>query len=85
MNNTSDVYEFVEQLKSACQSARQTELLEKLNDALNLGSSGLEILGAIREIIIKNRKTIQSLLDSTKQVQIDEVISFVDRAYGRIR
>jgi hypothetical protein len=85
MNNANDVYEFVEELKLACQSAGQTELLEKLKSALCLGSSGLEILGAIREIFVRNRATIQNLLNREKWPQIDEIISFIDNAYGRTR
>ena len=85
MNSANDVYEFVDQLKSACQKAGATELVEQLSDALRLGSSGLEILGAIREILVKNRSLIQGLLESTKKTEVDKVITFVDKAYGRTR
>ena len=83
MNNANDVYKFVDQLKLACQKAGETKLFEQLDNALRLGSSGLEILGAIRGVLLKNHALIQELLDSTNRAQVDQVIAFVDKAYGR--
>jgi hypothetical protein len=83
INTTEDVYRFVERLKLECIKNGATELLGQLEDALHLGSSGLEILGAIRQAMIDNRITIEQLLGPIGREEISQVVGFVDKAYGR--
>ena len=49
----NDVYAFVAQLKTEADKCGNTYFARELDDALHLGSSGLEILGAIRKISVK--------------------------------
>jgi hypothetical protein len=82
INSTADVYQFVERLKLECAKAHATDLLEQLDGAVSLGSSGLEILGAIRQTLIINRATITRLLGATSSDQINQINAFVDKAFG---
>ena len=83
IETTDDVYRFVERLKSECQEHGATELSLKLDDALCLGSSGLEILGAIRHTIISNLTSVERLLGVAGKDEANQVIGFVDKAFGR--
>ena len=72
MNTTEDVYRFVQRLKAESERQGEVSLASRLDDALNLGSSGLEILGAI-----------ERLLGPDGDVEARQIVSFVDRAFGR--
>jgi hypothetical protein len=80
---TENVYQLVERLKVEAVKNELTGLAGQLDDALSLGSSGLEILGAIRQTFIKNRATIERLLGPTGKDKTDQLITFVDKAFGR--
>ena len=82
IKSADDVYRFIEDLKSKCQGARATKLSSQLDDALHLGSSGLEILGALRHTLIENRVLIEQLLGASGKEQLNQVIAFVDKTYG---
>lgn len=83
IKTTDDVYQFVERLKSECQKNGATELFAQLDDSLHLGSSGLEMLGAIRQTIIDNRASIERLLGASGKDEANQVVGFVDSAFGR--
>jgi hypothetical protein len=83
ITTSNDVYQLVERLKIACQQNGATELFNRLDDAMNLGSSALEILGAIRQTFINNRSEVERLLGRNGKEEVDSVIAFVDKAYGR--
>ena len=83
MNTTEDVYRFVQRLKAESERQGEVSLASRLDDALNLGSSGLEILGAIRQAILENRTAIERLLGPDGDVEARQIVSFVDRAFGR--
>ena len=83
IETAEDVYRFVEHLKSECQKNGATELFGQLDDALHLGSSGLEILGAVQQTIIRNRASIERLLGATGKDEATQVVAFVDKAFGR--
>lgn len=78
-----DIYHFVEQLMFECRRNDELTLLRQLDDALHLGSSSIEILGAIRKIFIENRAVIIKLMGNTNDKEIDKIIAFVDKAYGQ--
>ncbi len=80
---SDDVYRFVERLKVQSEKGGLQELATQLDDALHLGSSGLEILGAIRQAVIENRIAIEQMLGPSRKDEAEQVIAFVDRAYGR--
>jgi hypothetical protein len=83
INTAEDVYQFGERLKSECQKAGAMELFGQLDEALHLGSSGLEILGAIRQTIMDDRAAIERLLGPAGTGEAKQVVAFVDMAFGR--
>jgi hypothetical protein len=83
INSAGDVYQFVEQVKVASQQRGETGLYEQLNRAMRLGSSGLEILGAVRQTVSENRGEIERLLGPDGGQGVDQVVVFVERVFGR--
>lgn len=73
--------DFVDRLIAKSTAQGFSDLAQALQEARNLGSSGLEVIGAIRTIIVKNAGTVAFL---TSREEGDQAIKYVDRAYGRI-
>ena len=83
ITTANEVYAFVTQLKTQAEKHGDADLASKLDDALHLGSSGLEILGAIRETLIENHSQVEALVGSDGWQKAAQVIAFVDKAFGR--
>ena len=83
IKESADVYHFVENLKAKAESKGMDEFVARLGNAMRLGSSTLEILGAIRQTIIENRETVGRLLGPEGEIGAEQVIAFVDKAFGR--
>jgi hypothetical protein len=88
MNNSQitrleDLYSLVDRLKSEAEKHEDTALASRLENALCLGSSGLEILGAIREVLIERQSSIVRLLGSAGADEVKQAITFIDKAFGR--
>ncbi len=83
ITTADEVYAFIAQLKAEAEKQGDTNFATELDDALYLGSSGLEILGAIRKTLIENRGKVESLIGADGQNKAAQVIAFVDRAFGR--
>ena len=83
ITTANDVYAFVAQLKTQAEKRGDTDLASELDDAVHLGSSGLEILGAVRKTLIENHGEVESLLGSDGWQKAAQVIAFVDKAFGR--
>lgn len=83
MKTAGDVYQFVEELKVASRKNGATELHRQLDDATRVGSSSLEMLGAIRQTVTKNRSEVERLLGPARLQAINQVLAFVDKAFGR--
>lgn len=83
ITTTKGVYTFVAQLKTKAEKRGDTDFASELDDALHLGSSGLEILGAIRKTLIENHGQVESLLGSDGWQKAAHVIAFVDKIFGR--
>ncbi len=79
----NDVYAFVAQLKTEAEKRGDIDFASELDDALHLGSSGLEILGAIRKTLIENHGEVESLLGPDGWQKAAHVIAFVDKTFGR--
>ena len=79
----ADVYAFVARLKIEAEKHGNIDFASELDDAVHLGSSGLEILGAIRKSLIENHGEVEFLLDSDGWKKAANVIAFVDKAFGR--
>ena len=82
MMNVNEVYAFVRCLMAAAEKDGRTELIEQLDDALHLGSSGLEILGTIRNIVADNLEIIFALMGPSSRHEVEEIIAFADKMYG---
>ena len=83
IKSTDDVYRFVEQLKETARQNGCQELYTELDDALLVGSSSLEILGAIRQAILRNWVHIHAIGRPKDLTDAKIVIDFVDAAFGR--
>lgn len=83
INKVEDVFRFADHLKSECERSGETGLAEQIDDAMHLGSSTLEILGALRQIILGNAASIHQLLGEAGNAEADQVVEFVNKAYGR--
>jgi hypothetical protein len=79
----ADVHAFVENLRAACEENACNALSGELQNAMQLGSSGLEILGALKGVLLRNRSEVERLLGTNGRVDVAELIAFVDRAFGR--
>ena len=79
----NDVYAFVAQVRTEAEKRGDADFARKLDEALHLGSSGLEIMGAIRKILIENHAKLESLGGSEARNKTAQVIAFVDKAFGR--
>ena len=78
-----DVWRFAENARRAAEARGLTQLAGQFYDALNLGSSALEILGAIQKIVLENREILNEVLPTASQADTQRVIAFVDAAFGR--
>ena len=83
IRTASDVYGFVAQLKIDTEKCGDTDSARELDEALHLGSSGLEILGAIRKTLIENQGAVESLLGSDGWQKAARVIAFAKREKGQ--
>jgi hypothetical protein len=83
ITTTNEVYAFVAQLKTEAEKRGDTDFASELDDALHLGSSGLEILGTIRKTLIGNQAEVESLLGSDGRQKAAQIIAFADKTYGR--
>ena len=83
ITSANDIYAFVTQLKAEAEKRGDNDFAGEVDDVLHLGSSGLEILGAIRKTLIENRDRVESILGSDGLKKAADVIVFVDKAFGR--
>jgi len=74
-----EVYDFVDMAMQQCRLRGLNDIEKQLDDALHLGSSGMEILGAIKAVFIAQGKQLEKVLDREK---IDEIVVFVNKAFG---
>lgn len=75
------IYDFVERIIQEASKHGRMDIAGRLDEALQLGSSPLEILGAISIELRKEGTTIDSWFDRQER---ERVLCFIDRAYGRI-
>jgi hypothetical protein len=75
----SEVYSFVDYLTRRCQETGRTDPVQKIDEAMHLGSSGLEILGAIRQILIDHSDEIGQIVEMPR---LRNVVTYVAKAFG---
>jgi hypothetical protein len=74
----NDIYDFVDLAMQKCREHGYDAVAQQLDDDMHLGSSGLEILGAIKDTLIAQAATFELFLDKAK---LQEVIRYVDKVY----
>ncbi|HTN73983.1 MAG TPA: hypothetical protein VL096_02005 [Pirellulaceae bacterium] len=72
------VYAFVDQAILEAQKHGRDDIAKRLSDALQLGSSALEILNAIRAELRSEGVVIDTWLDRSTR---EDIIKFVNRAF----
>lgn len=80
ITKAGEVYELTQVLVQKCQERGYDDIAAQLDDALHLGSSALEILGAIRSVFVSESERIVPMIGHAR---VKEVIDFVDKSYGR--
>ena len=79
ITNTDRFYEFTEQVIQKCLNHGYGDIAQQLDDAMHLGSSGLEILGAIKAVIVARRAELDVVFD---KYTLDELVQYVNKAFG---
>jgi hypothetical protein len=79
ITNAGQVYDLANLLIERSSAEGLCDIAQKLDDAMHLGSSALEILGAIRQVLVDDSGRITKLVDKG---DLDEAIQFVSRTYG---
>jgi hypothetical protein len=79
ITTTNEIYEFVELTSKKCRENGYDDIAKKLDEALHLGSSGLEILGAIRAVIVSEAPRLEKIVD---EGSVRETVEYVNRAFG---
>jgi hypothetical protein len=72
------VYQFVDRAIEQARNHGRLDIAQRLDDALHLGSSSLEILGAIKIALSQEANAIDNWLDKSER---EEVIRFVNRVF----
>ena len=79
IGSVRDVITLVEKAIPLCREKGLGELAGGLEQVLQLGSSPLEILGAVRQIFVTNEIVLNELLGGKV---VRDVVEFVDGAFG---
>lgn len=80
IHEPGQIYSLVRSLAKSCRDNDRADIATQLDDALHLGSSSLEILGAIRGIVISHREYLEDLVASN---EIEAAIRYIDKTFGR--
>ncbi|MCA9279240.1 MAG: hypothetical protein H6815_08060 [Phycisphaeraceae bacterium] len=75
----NEVYEFVELAMQECQEHGFDDVVQQLDDAMHLGSSGMEVLGAIKSTLASESAKLEKVIDKAK---LQEVVQYVNKAFG---
>ena len=79
ISTTQELYTLVDFVIRQSRMRGHLDIAQQLDDAIHLGSSGLEILGAVKTIFVAHNVQLQNFLEREK---IESVINFVTRDYG---
>jgi hypothetical protein len=79
ITTTDKIYVFVELAIQRCREYGYDDIAQQLDDAMHLGSSGMEILGAIRTVFIAQTTRLEQVVEKAK---VEEVVKYVNRAFG---
>ena len=79
ITTTNEIYEFTELAMKNCREHGYDDVAQQLDDAMHLGSSGLEILGAIKATFVSQSGTLEKVVDKAK---LQEVVRYVNKVFG---
>ena len=79
ITTTNEVYEFTELTMKKCREHGYDDIAQQFDDAMHLGSSGLEILGAIKAVLMSNAARMENVVD---KAEAQEVVKYVNRVFG---
>ncbi len=79
ITTANQVYDLISRVIREARAAGRDDIARKLDDAMRLGSSGLEILGAIRNVLLAEKQVVERFATES---EIDEVVHFVNRTFG---
>ena len=74
-----EVYDIVKLVIKICQECGDNDISQQLEHAMRGGSTGLEIIGDIKGVFVTHMERLENVIDKKK---LEDVIEFVDRAYG---
>jgi len=80
ITTTDEIYAFVELAIQKCRDHGCGDVAQELDDAMHLGSSGTEILGAIKTVFVARAARLENVVEKAK---VEEIIKYVNRAFGR--
>ncbi|MEO8271460.1 MAG: hypothetical protein ABI557_17185 [Aureliella sp.] len=75
----NEIYEFTELAMHKCLEHAYGDVAQQLDDAMHLGSSWLEICGAIKATFVTRAATLEKVLD---RIKMHEVIDDANQAFG---
>lgn len=82
ITNMSQVYDFIQQIIKICNEQEQLKNISlRLENVLSLGSSGLEILGAIGTVLSEEHQKLKGT--SVDMAKIEEVIQFARESFNK--
>ena len=79
-SNPGEVYSLARRLIQECRANGHESVADKLGDALCVGTSALETLGAIVRALVEHYELLKDFTDSD---EIDAAVLYVDKVFGR--
>lgn len=84
ISNVDEFYAFISVVIRECQASGANDIANQLEQAKDLGSSGLEIIGAMRRTLREHQAALAQFLPRATAERVPEAIAFVDRCYGSL-
>ncbi len=78
---TGELYEFVEVAIERCREHGYADIAKELDDAMHVGTSGLETIGAIKNVLIVQAARLKKIVDKAKMAKI---VKFVETFFGTL-
>ena len=79
IETAEQLYEFVNRVSRSSSGYGYDDIATQFDNAMRLRSSGLEIFGAIRNVLKEQRPRLKEVIPDE---ELEEAIRFVDGAFG---